>query len=133
MKRIMLPVLLAIALLANPVAAEDIKAVSPESVGLSSQRLERVGDFMRGYMDRKQMAGAVVLIARKGKIAYFEPFGIADTGRPMRRDSMFRICSMTKPVVTLAPMDTPQRTMENAPTTAPFPTRTVPIRKYSEP
>lgn len=102
MKRIMLPILLASALLANTVAAEDIKAVFPESVGLSSQRLERVGDFMRGYMDRKQMAGAVVLIARKGKIAYFEPFGIADTGKPMRRDTMFRICSMTKPVVTIA-------------------------------
>lgn len=102
MKLIMLPFLLAAALLASPVAAEDVKAVLPEDVGLSSARLERMGDFVRGYIEQKQMAGAVVLIARKGKIAYFEPFGQADIGKPMQRDTMFRICSMTKPVVTLA-------------------------------
>ena len=48
------------------------------------------------------MAGVVVLVARHGKIAYFETFGQSDIDKPMQRDTMFRICSMTKPVVTLA-------------------------------
>jgi len=48
------------------------------------------------------MAGAVVLVARKGQIAYFEPFGQADTDKPMQKDTMFRIASMTKPLVTVS-------------------------------
>lgn len=102
MKLFTLSLMLTAALLASPVAAEDIKTVRPEEVGLSSLRLERVSDFMRGHIERKQMAGAVVLVARHGKIAYFESFGQADAGKPMQKDSMFRVCSMTKPVVTLA-------------------------------
>lgn len=102
MKLVMLPFLLVLTLLANSVSAEDVKVVRPEEVGLSSPRLERVGDLIRGHIEEKKMAGAVVLVARHGKIAYFESFGQADTGKPMRKDTMFRICSMTKPVVTLA-------------------------------
>ncbi|GAB5604848.1 serine hydrolase domain-containing protein [Sideroxyarcus sp. TK5] len=102
MKSILLPILLTLALWMNPVAAEDIKTVRPEDVGLSSQRLEKIGDFIQSHIEEKKMAGAVVLIARRGKIAYFESFGEADTGNPMQKDAMFRICSMTKPVVTLA-------------------------------
>ncbi len=102
MKLITLSLMLTAALLASPVAAEDIKTVRPEEVGLSSLRLERVSDFMRGHIERKQMAGAVVLVARHGKIAYFESFGQADVGKSMQKDTMFRVCSMTKPVVTIA-------------------------------
>lgn len=102
MKSIILPFLLLLSLLANPVAAEDIKTIKPETVGLSSQRLDRISNMIQGTVDDKKMAGAVVLIARHGKIAYFEPFGRADIDKPMTRDTMFRICSMTKPVVTVA-------------------------------
>lgn len=102
MKLIMLPFLLALALLANPVAAEDIKTVRPEDVGLSSPRLERISNMMRGTIEEKKMAGAVVLVARHGKIAYLESFGRADTDKPMQKDTMFRVCSMTKPLVTVA-------------------------------
>jgi CubicO group peptidase (beta-lactamase class C family) len=102
MKLIMLPFLLVLALLANPVAAEDIKTVRPEDVGLSSPRLERIGNMMRGTIEEKKMAGAVVLVARHGKIAYIESFGRADTDKPMTKDTMFRVCSMTKPLVTVA-------------------------------
>lgn len=102
MKHIALPFLLAISLLAFPAAAEDVKAVRPENVGLSSPRLERISNLIRSHIEEKKMAGAVVLVARKGKIAYFESFGRADTNKPMTKDTMFRICSMTKPVVTLA-------------------------------
>lgn len=90
---------LSLLLLPVQVNAEEVK---PADVGLSPQKLDQISGFIQGYIDRQQMAGAVVLISRHGKIAYFEPFGIADNGKPMRRDMMFRICSMTKPVVTIA-------------------------------
>jgi CubicO group peptidase (beta-lactamase class C family) len=102
MKFIMLPFLFALALLANPVAAEDVKTVHPEDVGLSSPRLEKISNLIQGTIDEKKMAGAVVLIARHGKIAYLKSFGRADTDKPMQKDTMFRVCSMTKPVVTVA-------------------------------
>jgi len=89
-------------LMAGGVSADEIAVVKPEDVGLSSQRLGRVSRFMQEYIDQEKMAGSVVLIARHGKIAYFETFGQADMGKPMRRDAMFRVCSMTKPVVTVA-------------------------------
>lgn len=95
-------VMLALVLLANFAVAEDITAVNPESVGLSSSRLERVSNFIRTTVGEKKMAGAVVLIARHGKIAYFEPFGQADTDKPMQKDTLFRIASMTKPLITVA-------------------------------
>ena len=102
MKLVMLHFLLVIAFLSNPVAAGDIKTAQPEAVGLSSGRLDNVSVLIRNHIEEKKMAGAVVLIARHGKIAYFEPFGQADIGKPMQKDTMFRICSMTKPVVTIA-------------------------------
>jgi CubicO group peptidase (beta-lactamase class C family) len=92
----------ALALSTPLAAAEAVKTVKPEEVGLSTPRLEKISQSMRGYIEQQKMAGAVVLVARHGKIAYFETFGDADTGKPMQRDTMFRICSMTKPVVTLA-------------------------------
>ncbi len=102
MKITKLPLLLISALLANIAVAEEIKTVSPESVGLSTPRLEKMSTFIQAHIDQKKMAGAVVLVARKGKIAYLESFGKADTDKPMTKDTLFRICSMTKPVVTIA-------------------------------
>lgn len=102
MNRVALPLVLALALLANPVAAEEVKVVRPESVGLSSQRLDHVSGFIQKHIEEKKMAGAVVLIARKGQIAYLESFGEADAGKPMQKDTMFRIASMTKPLVSVA-------------------------------
>lgn len=93
---------LLLTLLVNAAVAAEISTVKPEQVGLSSPRLEKISNMIQTDIDQKKMAGAVVLIARHGKIAYFESFGQADTGKPMSKDTMFRICSMTKPVVTLA-------------------------------
>ena len=95
-------IILLIALMANVVLAEEIKILRAEDVGLSTPRLEKIGDFIQGHIKEKKMAGAVVLIARHGKIAYFRPFGIADTDKPMNKDTMFRIASMTKPLVSVA-------------------------------
>lgn len=102
MNPIAITAFLVTALFAGAVVAEDIRTVPPESVGLSSPRLERVDALMRQHVGEKKIGGAVVLIARHGKVAYLEAFGQADIGKPMRKDTLFRIASMTKPLVTVA-------------------------------
>lgn len=93
---------LLLVLLAQGAWAEGIGTVKPEEVGLSSPRLARIGTMIQSDIQEKKMAGAVVLVARHGKIAYLESFGRADTDKPMQKDTMFRIASMTKPLVSVA-------------------------------
>jgi CubicO group peptidase (beta-lactamase class C family) len=78
----------------------------PEEVGLSSARLARLTDRMKTGVQNGEMPGAVVVVARRGKIAYFETFGLRnpETKTPMTRDAIFRIASMTKPFTSLAIM-----------------------------
>lgn len=82
----------------------DNEVVSPESVGLSSQRLKNMDALIESHVTEKKIAGANVLIARKGKIAYFKSFGLADENKPMQKDSLIRIMSMSKPVTSTAIM-----------------------------
>jgi CubicO group peptidase (beta-lactamase class C family) len=91
---------------APPVLSASSVAASPEEVGLSSQRLERIGATIQKAIDEGRIAGAVSLVARHGKIAYLQAFGMADRDarKPMRTDSIFRICSMTKPITSVAVM-----------------------------
>lgn len=79
---------------------------SPESVGMSPERLGRIGNAIQKSVDEARIAGGVSLVARHGKIAYFKAFGMADKDakKPMRTDSIFRICSMSKPITTVAVM-----------------------------
>ena len=79
---------------------------TPEDVGLSSAGLARLGRVMQGEVGRGVVPGAVALIARRGQLAYFESFGQRDpaSGAPMATDSIFRIYSMTKPIVSVAAM-----------------------------
>ena len=89
---------------ALPVAAADaLPRATPESVGMSSARLARIGDVLRVDIERGRIPGAVLAIARKGKIVYFEAFGYRDkaAGVPMTTDTIFSIASMTKPMVTV--------------------------------
>jgi len=76
----------------------------PEEVGLSSDRLKRIGELMERHIAAKTFAGAVSLVARNGRIAHFETHGLMDleTKKPMQKDAIFRIMSMTKPVVGVA-------------------------------
>jgi CubicO group peptidase (beta-lactamase class C family) len=78
----------------------------PETVGLSSSRLARIGQAMQKYVDGEKLAGTLTLVARHGKIAYFEPLGLMDVEaqKPMERDTIFRIYSMSKPVTSVAVM-----------------------------
>jgi CubicO group peptidase (beta-lactamase class C family) len=82
------------------------KASQPEAVGFSSERLKRLTSTFQADVDRGAIPGAVVLIARNGKVAYFKAFGFQDREKqvPMKTDAIFRIASMTKPFTSVAAM-----------------------------
>ena len=86
--------------------AAPLPEASPEDVGMSSQRLGRLDAAMQKAVDSGELPGAVVLIARDGQLVYAKSFGWQDRGKkiPMRNDSIFRLYSMTKPVVSVAAM-----------------------------
>ncbi|MBZ5682262.1 MAG: beta-lactamase family protein [Acidobacteriia bacterium] len=86
--------------------AQDLPLAKPESVGLSSDRLERIAATVQRNIDDKRIAGAVTLVSRRGKVVWFKPQGMMDreAAKPMRPDAMFRICSMTKPITSVAVM-----------------------------
>lgn len=94
------------ALLASgtPGIAEDLPSAAPQEVDLSDERLDRLDAFMGNAIAQGRIPGAVVLIARNGRVAHYKAYGMADrdTSRPMRTDDIFRIYSMTKPVVSVA-------------------------------
>ncbi len=104
--RMMAAVLFALLLAATASAQGLPKAKNPEEVGLSSERLKRISAWMKADIEKGVIPGAVVLIARQGKVAYFEAFGYRDREKnlSMTRDSIFRIMSMTKPFTSLAIM-----------------------------
>src|SRR5438132_3110575 len=78
----------------------------PESVGLSSARLKALSNALKREIDKGTIPGAVVMIGRRGKVAHFDALGVQDpaTKAPMRHDSIFRIMSMTKPIVSVGLM-----------------------------
>ena len=84
--------------------AEDASDVTPESVGLSSERLARLDRAMQDDIDQKKLAGVVVLIARHGSVVHHKAFGMADieSGKKMRTDYLVRMYSMTKPITSTA-------------------------------
>ena len=88
------------AVLVLPLSAATPTA-RPEEVGLAPERLKRVTELVQRHIDAKSFSGAVTLIARNGRIGHFEAQGLMDieSKKPMQKDAMFRIMSMTKPVV----------------------------------
>ena len=78
----------------------------PEDVGLSAERLQRIHQMIQRHIDAGDITGAVTLVARKGQIAWVDAAGVMDleTKAPMKRDSLFRMASMTKPVIGTAMM-----------------------------
>lgn len=78
----------------------------PAAVGMSADRLARIGPWMEGYVESGKLAGCLTLVARHGQVAYCDVRGLADeaSGRTMRADDIFRIYSMTKPIVSVAAM-----------------------------
>jgi CubicO group peptidase (beta-lactamase class C family) len=104
--RKLIPVLLGIFVLHLITFAQDLPAAKPESVGLSSDRLERIATVVQHDIDDKRIAGAVTLVVRHGKVAWFKAQGTSDreAAKAMPPDAMFRICSMTKPITSVAVM-----------------------------
>jgi len=92
--------------LAQSPADAGLPLATPEEVGMSSERLARIGQVMQRYIDYRQVPGTVTLVARKGKVVHFEARGFMDveSGKPMREDALFRIASMTKPITSVALM-----------------------------
>src|SRR5215470_15452842 len=89
-----------------PVVARALPTASPEDVGLSKERLGRIAPALSRQIEAKSFPGAVAIVARKGKIAYFETVGQLDPtpGAPMPKDAIFRLYSMTKPLTSVAAM-----------------------------
>lgn len=86
--------------------AQALPKATPESVGMSSERLKKITMVLQQEVTDKKLPGAVVMIARKGKLVYSESFGSLNNqaGAPMKADSIFRLYSMTKPIVSTALM-----------------------------
>ena len=101
--------ILAVALMTFPslTLAQDsneLPFVSPAEVGMSAEKLAKVDAAMDELVNQKQIPGGIVMIARHGKLVHFKAYGQRDieTGLPMEKDSIFRIFSMTKSIVTAA-------------------------------
>lgn len=85
---------------------QSIRSVAPNGTGLATDRLERITAVMNDHVAKGHIAGALGLIARRGKIGYFETYGLQDREArvPMRKDAIFRMYSMTKPFTGVAVM-----------------------------
>ncbi len=97
--------LLLAALLAGlRLGAGSVPTAKPEDAGVSSQRLERIGEAMQRHIGAANISGAVTLVSRNGKIVHFEAHGLMEieTKKPMVRDAVFRLASMSKPVTGVA-------------------------------
>ena len=83
-----------------------LKESSPSTAGVSETRLNRLDQFIQKYVDEKQFNGATAIIVRDGKIIYFKAFGYSDIQQKkmMQKDNIFRIASMTKPIISVAAM-----------------------------
>lgn len=86
--------------------ANALPLAKPESVGMSSAQLEWIDQNLQTLIDNGELPGAVSLVARHGKIIHYEEYGSKDleSGRPMEKDTLVRIYSMTKPNVSAALM-----------------------------
>jgi CubicO group peptidase (beta-lactamase class C family) len=104
--RLALSVLLLSLLVSLGALADPLVTTPPETVGLSSKRLQVITDMLKADIAKGTIPGAVLLISRRGKVAYFEAIGSLDPEKktPMTKDAIFRIYSMSKPITTVAAM-----------------------------
>ena len=82
------------------------QTTAPQQVGISVEKLKRIDPVVQKFIDDQQLAGAITMVARRGQVVHFETYGMMDleAQRPMQKDAIFRIYSMTKPVVAVAVM-----------------------------
>jgi len=88
------------------VRAQGLPAAAPETVGMSAQRLGQISAVLKREIEQGNLPGVVVMVARKGRLVYSEAIGLQDNqaGKPMPKDAIFRLYSMTKPLVSMAAM-----------------------------
>jgi CubicO group peptidase (beta-lactamase class C family) len=98
--------LLGIACLTLTLRAGTVAPAKPEEVGLSAERLGRVREAVQRHLDAGALPGTVTLVARNGRIAHFEAHGLIDVEakKPMPKDGVFRLASMSKPITAVAVM-----------------------------
>ena len=103
-RRVLIPI--SMLMLSVSVSAAELAAGAPQSQGMSPIRLSRIHDLMQTEVTENRVPGAVVLVARKGKIVYADAVGFQDkpSAKPMTRDAIFRAYSMTKPMVSVLTM-----------------------------
>src|SRR6266851_1798432 len=100
---------LAFLALCRPSIAEEPLKISPQKAGLSADKLQRIDALFKDAVEKRQIAGAVVLLSRQGNVGYvgyLRGFGMqdAEAKTPMTANTIFRIASMTKPVTSVAAM-----------------------------
>jgi CubicO group peptidase (beta-lactamase class C family) len=90
----------------GPAVATPLPKASPDVSGMSASRLERIGTVLNREIEQGRLPGAVVMVARRGRLVYQGAWGFQDPVKktPMQADSIFRIYSMTKPLVSIAAM-----------------------------
>ena len=91
-------------ILAAAAWAQPLPLAKPEEVGMSSQKLAKIGQVLKKEVEDGSFRGAVVMVARKGKLVYQDAVGMQTASAKMTTDSIFRIYSMTKPLVSVAAM-----------------------------
>src|SRR5688572_4745958 len=86
--------------------SQTLKEASPESAGMSAERLKRIEKLLQEYVDKKWIAGGSAIIARDGKIVYYKSTGYddVDAKTALKRDAIFRIASQTKAITSVAVM-----------------------------
>jgi CubicO group peptidase (beta-lactamase class C family) len=91
---------LGVGIVALPVVAAPVQAAKPEEVGLSQDRLQRIHEALQRHIDAGDISGAVTLVARRGRVVHLETHGLMDidSKTPMRKDAIFRLASMSKPI-----------------------------------
>ena len=93
-----------VGLLAVSLMGAVVPVGTPESVGLSAERLQRINQVIQRAIDANEISGAVTIVSRRGHVAHFEAQGLMDieARTPMRKDTIFPIASMSKPITGVA-------------------------------
>ncbi len=106
LRKSLLPLAVVAVFVAGTAFADSLARTDPEAAGLSRERLGRIGTFLNNEIANNKVPGAIMLIQRRGKLAYFETFGVRDPApkAPMTANSIFRIYSMSQPITTVAAM-----------------------------
>jgi CubicO group peptidase (beta-lactamase class C family) len=98
------PKTVALLLAAWPVVAMAQPAAKPEGAGMSGERLKRIHESIERHIDAGEICGGVTVVARRGRVVNFEAHGLMDieSKKPMQKDTIFRLASMTKPITGVA-------------------------------